>query len=196
MRVNWFFPTAFLAVAAMIAAALTPGVATQRELREELRLVEALGYAVEGPDLDGFTDTTGVGHHVVEGGALPRVRILSTRPIEHDRNLEGAGAFVTLPPAVADLFSGRRIRISVTARAAPVQSSERFSVAYITVQQTSSGWFAFEPTEEKFTDFSFEYTPPQKSSEDGVIIGIWPDTAGGSGAVEVLAVRVELVDQA
>ncbi len=189
MQSSLFYPIALFSSVGLVTAALAPGFAGQRELRERIERVQALGYVIEGEGLDGFTDITGVTHLIVDGGALTRARIIASHPQEGE--LQGSGAFVTIPPPVADLFGGQEVRVTVTARRATVTPSTEYSVAYIVPYATQSAWAAFEPAD-KFQDQSFTYTPPDQRNPDGAWIGIWPDTSGERGAIEVLSIRVEL----
>ena len=192
MRSSLFYLAALITVVVMVAIALSPGLAAQRALNEQLDVVEARGYVVSDEDLSRFTDIAGVSHVIISTGALIRARINATR-IQTPGQLSGAGSFVSIPPPIANLFAGREVRVSVTAKRASVDPSNEFSVGYIIPHGPQSPWEAFKPLE-KMTEHSFIYTPPDMKSDRGSLIAIWPDSAGGLGAIEVLNIRIELTE--
>lgn len=191
MRVGWFFPSITLLVAAMIWAAVTPGLRGQRVLEAQLAEVRAVGYVIEGDQLNELRETGGVTFEVIEGGALTRAELKALRPAP--KGPPNAGVFFTLPASVAHVLRGKRTRVTITARRAPENGANQFSAAYFVARLASSHWRPFQPTA-RFMDYSFEWTPPADNRGNASIIGLAPDTSGGLGSLEVLRIRVELLE--
>lgn len=194
MKPSLFYPIAFIAILALLGSALYPGVVQQRDLRDRMEQIEARGFRIDGEGLNGFQKIEGVDFLVSEPGAFTRVRIIALQERILPLDGVGVGAFISIPPPVADLFAGRPIVVTINAKASRAAPSEQYSAAYLAVGSGERDWHHFNPNPSKHTDFEFEYTPPDRRNPDGAYICIWPDTAGGRGSIEILSIRIELAE--
>lgn len=198
MKPGLFYPFALLIVLALLGGALYPGVLAHRDLQERIAQVEARGYVFEDERLNGFKRVEGVDFLVNEGGAFQSVRLIALQPRTPPLRQYSSGAFVTIPPPIADLFAGRDIVVTINARPSTANPSGQFSVIYLPVGSGRRDWNHFETVQQKYSDYTFEYTPPDRRNPDGAFIGIWPDTTGednARGSIDVLSIRVELAER-
>lgn len=189
MRSGLFYPLAFLAIAVIIGGALYPGVLQQRRLAAHVDHVREDGFIIQGDAITEFVMIDGVTVLVMDNGAYPRARLLATR--ERLPPLGGSGAFVIIPPPIADLFAGNDIIVSINARSASATPSPQYSAMYMSMSFPTNEWHTIEPLP-TFTEQSFRYSARAGKNPQGAMIGIWPDTSGGRGAIEVLSIRIEL----
>ena len=84
--------------------------------------------------------------------------------------------------------SGKRVRVSVNARAARANTAD-FSVAYSTNEVGNSGWRKFTAGNQ-FEIKSFEFDVPPMREGKGDFVGVLP--APGSG-VEIESLKVEVI---
>lgn len=101
------------------------------------------------------------------------------------------GAFVQLTPDIVRDLAGKRILITVWARAGAQRPSTLFAIACSSVQG-SSGWVVYSPTA-MMKPYSFTYQLPANATPNPLAyyIGIWSDVAGAGGALEVRLISVE-----
>lgn len=101
------------------------------------------------------------------------------------------GAYVQLAPDIARDFAGKRILVTVWARAGAQRPSTLFGIACSSVQG-SSGWVVYSPTA-MLKPYSFAYRLPATATPNprAHYIGIWSDVAGAGGALEVRLITVE-----
>jgi len=105
------------------------------------------------------------------------------------------GAYVQLTTDVSAELTGKRVRVTMWARAAQQNPTKLFGIAYSRGKGGTTGWIAFEPTNE-MKPYSFAYrvpaanaaAPAQNSAGD--YIGIWSDIAGANGGLEVRLITV------
>jgi hypothetical protein len=138
--------------------------------------------------------TPGQGNTVTQGATGENATVVirssqvNARPIGTTQ-----GAFVRLPPQVAAELNGKRVRITVVARAAQENPSKLFGVAFSRAGAGTTGWIAFEPGKE-MKAFSFAYsvpdTPAGSSTSQGDFIGLWADVTGQNGGLEVQRITV------
>ena len=103
------------------------------------------------------------------------------------------GNYIPIPdPPAEQVFAGQTVRIDVIARASGATPSPSFAVAYSTSQVGNSGWQTFTPTSQWQT-FSYTYTVPAPGTPGTGgkdYLGIWADTTGGGGEIQVAEVRI------
>jgi hypothetical protein len=95
------------------------------------------------------------------------------------------------PSLAADLV-GRRIRVSISARAPDDATPAPFAVAYSSADAGSSGWVVFTPTRE-FADYSFDFQVPDKVGT-GQYVGIWSDISGRNAALAVRSISIRRLE--
>lgn len=189
-----FFPFAFLVIAGMIALALQPGVETFRENRALMARVETIGWVVEGEALGEMTAAPGLTKDMILDGGTPRVRIGAQRT--RDEGAPSAGVFLTLPPHISEALSGRDLKIVLTARARPQHKPpDAFQVIALQTTGESSGWKTFQPTN-AFAEISFEWAAPTGRDGRLLMVGVWPDTAGQGGELEIARIQFAPLDAA
>jgi hypothetical protein len=137
--------------------------------------------------------TAGQGNSVVQGVPDDSRSTVIVRSQRGNARAAGTteGAHVQLKPDVAADLSGKRVRVTVWARAAQENPTKLFGVAYSRAQGGTTGWIAFEPTNE-IKPYSFAYKVPAAGTQNstGDYIGIWSDIAGANGGLEVRLITV------
>lgn len=137
--------------------------------------------------------TAGQGNTVVQGvpdESRATVIVRSTR-INARPGGTTEGAYVRLKPDVSGELAGKRIRVTVWARAANERPTSLFGIAYSRAGAGGTGWIALEPTKE-IKPYSFAYKVPAAATQNttGDYIGIWSDITGGNGGLEVRLITV------
>lgn len=173
MRDKVFFPLALLLAVVMVLVAVWPGI----------------GRLPSGP-------VTGDGANyervTVEGAYLNKVLAGGDAITELVRDKSGTyllyirsdaetlgpdpeeGPHFRLASDLEQQFSGMRIRVTVRMRPADTQGAMQAKVNYSTGRSGDSGWQMFDLVPE-FSDFSFEYSVPVRSGEQGYdYLGIRP----------------------
>lgn len=134
---------------------------------------------------DGSADAS---HSIVAGGAPEGNDVaLVSYSGASDPNSTGTtgGVYVPIPVDTARSLSGKRVQISIRAKAS---TSAEFGVAYSTSSVGNSGWSKFTP-EATWKTFVFYYDVPANGT-GADYIGIWGDTANGGGDVLIDSVSV------
>jgi hypothetical protein len=90
--------------------------------------------------------------------------------------------------------SGGRIRVSVSARAAEVNGTDGFAVAYSTNEVGNSGWRTFEVSDSLQT-YSFDFSVAPMKQGRGDFVGVWADTQGAGKALVIASLTVEVLAQ-
>ncbi len=104
------------------------------------------------------------------------------------------GVFIVLGPEVEAAVSGKKVRVTITARTAKKSGSPLFGIAYSTAMVGNSGWRKFAPREE-YSDHSFDYDVPVMTSSSGNdFIGIWADVEGAGRGIVVKDVSLKIVE--
>ncbi len=191
MRTGLFIPSALFASAAMIGLALKPGWDDAQNWRETMRRIEQRGFIVDGEALEDLEATLGTGLDTepVRGGRKAIIRA-------YEDLGEGRqhGVLYTLTPAVAGIFEGRKIEITLTVRTAEPRPSSMFAARFFMVGSPQTEWRRFEPGEQ-YEEISFEVTPP-KDPQGGNLarIAIWPDVKGDGGGIDIVRIRIRVLD--
>jgi hypothetical protein len=100
------------------------------------------------------------------------------------------GLSIRLPDSMEVAASGKRVRVSVIARA-PLGHAAEFSVAYSTNEVGNSGWRKFTAGKQ-FEAKSFEFDVPPMKEGRGDFVGILP---GPGSAVEIETLKVEVISR-
>jgi hypothetical protein len=98
------------------------------------------------------------------------------------------GFSIRVPDSLEAAASGKRIRVTVSARAAEGEQAE-FSLAYSTNEVGNSGWRKFKASSQ-FETKSFEYDVPTMKKGYGDYVGILPVPGPG---VELETLKVEAI---
>ena len=135
----------------------------------------------------------GQGNSVVQGVTDASRATVIVRSRQANARAVGTtqGAYVQLKPEIIGGLVGKRVRVTVWARAANENPTKLFGIAYSRGQAASTGWIAFEPTNE-IQPYSFAYKVPAAATQGGAAdyIGIWSDIAGANGGLEVRLITV------
>ena len=99
------------------------------------------------------------------------------------------GASLEVKPPLAGDLVGRRIRLTISARAPDQGTPAPFAVAYSAGDAGSSGWVVFTPSTE-FDDYSFDYQVPATVGT-AQHVGIWSDISGRGAPLAVSRITIE-----
>ncbi len=191
MRDRFFYPLFVLVLVGIVILALWPGLnnpgGRPRDIVND-------GYLLSGARLQSLTAAPGtiVRFKPAQDGK-PLLAVLSSN---NPRKLAGpsAGVFGTLGPNYEDVFGGRTLEITITARAGREDPLEEFSAGYFTAGAGDSGWRKFTLAEE-FAEYSFTFTTRRPQGKPGNdYVGIWPGEEGKNRTMELKSIRVKLVD--
>jgi len=95
------------------------------------------------------------------------------------------------PPLLTDLV-GKRIRVTISARASEQGSPAPFAIAFSSANVGTSGWVVFTPSKE-FNDYSFDYQVPATVGA-AQYVGIWSDISGRAAPLAVRAVSIQKIE--
>jgi hypothetical protein len=102
------------------------------------------------------------------------------------------GASLEIKPPLATDLVGRRIRVTISARAPDQGTPVPFAAAYSSANAGTSGWIVFTPTKE-FDDYAFEYQVPTTVGT-AQHIGIWSDISGRGAPLAVRSIAIRRLD--
>lgn len=188
-----FFPLFILVIAAMITAALLPG--PDRANSVTLNQSETDGPMVaRGGDLRALRAPEGLAVEMYEGddgNVFARARAIRAEGVGEG----SAGVFITVAPRQVQALSGRRIRVTILARARGGDASDKFLLGYFTGGAPgASGWREFTPTSE-FETYGFTFPLPEREGPPAVnYIGVWPDPEGDGKMIDIAQLSVEPID--
>ncbi|MEM1375765.1 MAG: hypothetical protein AAGG69_00105 [Pseudomonadota bacterium] len=106
--------------------------------------------------------------------------------------------FITLPSEFEQSVSGETIRIAVRATPTNDRPSSEFAIAYSTARVGNSGWQRFVLDQATGTTFTFDYAVPAHPTDrapEADFLGIWADTSGRGGGVQITSIEIGLVDE-
>jgi len=126
--------------------------------------------------------------HADAATGLAYLRLAEGRADAPSMNQTG-GYSVRLPDSIEAAASGRRVAISVIARAAGARHS-RFALAYSTNDVGNSGW-RWQDAGPDWAIHTMEYDVPAMNNGNGDFLGVLPDVAGQAG-VEICCVAVRI----
>ncbi len=97
-------------------------------------------------------------------------------------------------PNVSSDLAGKRVQLTIWARAANENPTKLFGIAYSRGGAGGTGWIALEPSKE-IKPYSFAYKVPAAATQNstGDYIGIWSDISGGGGGLEVRLITVRVL---
>jgi hypothetical protein len=102
------------------------------------------------------------------------------------------GASIEIKPPLLDDLIGKRIKVTVSARAADQGPPQPFAIAYSAGDLGTSGWRVFTPSAE-FDDYSFVYQVPTKVGA-AHHVGIWSDISGRGAPLAVRSISIGKVE--
>jgi hypothetical protein len=107
---------------------------------------------------------------------------------------DGDGVLLRMDAATARQFSGRRVKVEVTARASPERGSSKLRMMYSrSGAPESSGWQELSVTK-NYATVSFDYTVPLAPPASFDFIGIWSDPTGKGLGIDISSVIVKTID--
>jgi hypothetical protein len=140
--------------------------------------------------------TAGQGNTVVQGVAEEGRTTVIIRSRRKNARAIGTteGAYVQLKPDVSSELTGKRVRVTVWARAGVENPSTLFAVAYSRGASGTTGWIAFDPSKE-IKPYTFVYRVPAAATQNatGDYVGVWSDVSGLGGALEVRLITVQVI---
>ncbi|WP_339739636.1 hypothetical protein [uncultured Maricaulis sp.] len=185
---DWaFYPIAALAVAGMVAGALSYGDNSERSPEEIL----TDGILFEGDSLNAITTGNGLSARILREGEETFARIDAVRgPFD---GMQSAGAFFALSPGELDAIQGRRVRLRFTVRSAPEFGAPGIRLNFFV---PGFGQDSGEHVEisERFETFTLEAASPECSWEFGYI-GMWPDWDFEHNTVDLERVELTALDR-
>lgn len=99
------------------------------------------------------------------------------------------GVSIKLPESLSRDVASKQVRVTVSAGRGATQALSPFAVSYSTGAAGDSGWIVFSPSEE-FTEHSFTYRVPRRSSGFTHYIGIWSDIEGQNTPLAVRSITI------
>lgn len=102
------------------------------------------------------------------------------------------GVSVEIKSPFANNIVGKRVELTISARAPDQGSPSPFAVAFTTEDIATSGWVVFTPTKE-FEDYTFDYQVP---ATVGVAqhVGIWSDISGRGVPLAIRSITVTVLN--
>jgi len=190
LKDRFFYPLAALIAVAMIAIALS--FAQKVDLSDATIWKE--GYVMEGTDLSRLTAQPGTQatFHASMGGEPAFVRLNATTARE---NLPpGPGIFAPLGPDYERAFSGRLLRLTVTARPSKVNPLRDFDMGYFSAGAGDSGWKR-RTLKQGWSDYVLEFRPGLRVADPDLdYFSIWPGVTAEALSMDVQRMRVEVLD--
>ncbi len=190
MKDRFFYPLFVLVIAGIVVLALWPGI-NNPEGRPRDIITD--GYLLSGSKLTNLTAAPGTFVRYIDAqDGSPLLAVLSSNT---PRELAGrsAGVFGTLGPNYEAGFGGRKLEITITARAGRTDALEEFSAGYFTVGVGDSLWHNFVLTKD-FADYTFVFKPkPPQGRPGNDFVGIWPGDAGNGHSMELKSIHVKVL---
>ena len=189
-----FYPFAVLVIAAMIAAALMAGGGKSGLQQPDVN-PEVDGFTLEGDALRALVASPGTTVDYAQDQQLAGEYSIAAAHMLRREAPPSAGVFAELGPVYEAAFAENNLKITVRARAGQDRPAQSFTVNYYSVGSGDSTPQTFTPTDE-FQDYSFNFRPNAPRGDPGTdFVGVWPDVAGKSGAIEIERIRVEIVSE-
>ena len=190
LKDRFFYPLAALIAFAMIGVALS--FAAKVDLSDERIWRE--GYVMEGEDLARLTAQPGTQavFNAQMAGDPAFARLSSTTARE---NLPpGPGVFAPLGPDYERAFSGRQLRLTVTARPSRINALSEFDMAYFSAGAGDSGWQR-RTLEPGWSDYVMVFRPGLRTADPDLdYFSIWPGETAEALSMDVMRMRVEVLD--
>ena len=188
MKDRFFYPLAMIVIAAIIGLALVPDKRVVSLTSED---VLAQGYIMSGEAFRRLTTGPGTLVNFVTNDNGEVIHAVMLTNIPKTMATPSAGIFDLLGPVYEEVFSGKPLKITITARAGNENPLTEFQAAYFSGNKTSD-WKPFVLTPE-YQDYIFNFTPPKKKKILGQeYVGIWPGLAGRSLTMDVKKIKIEV----
>jgi hypothetical protein len=130
---------------------------------------------------------------IASSGAQPARVLISDVPVDASSGGQPMVALL-IPPEIERLVSGKKLRVTISARSGDTSPSQTFAATYSTNDVGNSGWTKFD-IGPSFAPYSFTYEIPPGKTFSGDFVGLLPDAQSGLGTVEVRSITIELVDR-
>jgi len=190
LKDRFFYPVAALIALGMVLFALS--FAQKVDLSDEL--IWAEGYVMEGEDLARLTEQPGTqaAFNAAVGDEPAFARLTSTTARV---NLPpGPGIFAPLGPDYERAFSGRLLRLTVTARPSRINPLDEFDMAYFSAGAGDSGWKR-RVLEPDWAEYTMEFKPGLRTADPDLdYFSIWPGETAEARSMDVMRMRVEVLD--
>jgi len=181
---DWlFFPLIILAAGVMVYIALNWGDGPHEGNPDD-------GWVIEGAELDGLVPSPGT--FLTMKGTDSAILTADFR-VDQTRS---QGVFTTLAGNYAKSYGGKKLQLTIRAKAADENPAQTFQIAFLPVPSVKGrfGWRDFTPTD-KFQDFVITTKLAAFDVDDPVIyFGVWPDKDGKGGGIEVERYAVRPID--
>jgi hypothetical protein len=190
LKDRYFYPLAGLLIVAMVATALSFGGSRTIDAADIWRD----GLTVEGEDLALLEAQPGtLSEYVASDGGEPAFARLSSN-VARDIAPPGPGVFASIGPDYERAFGGRKLRLTITARASRTNGLDGFDMAYFTAGAGDSGWKPRELTLD-WADYEMTFTPGVPGEgEPRDFFSIWPGTTAEQRFMDIRKMRVDVLD--
>ena len=192
MRVSVSYTLAIIAIAAMLVAAIKPGLDRRASFSTVVERAKIQGLVIRGEELERFVQTGGTTTQYVEEEGLRLARMNATRPAMH--KWPTPGVIYLVPAQLARVFSSSGARVTVKMRGAPVANQSSSFRAAFTLEE--SNWSTMSPTfsaDGAFTEYAFTIDSFEDHPMSPAQLRIWPDVHGHGGFIDVAEVRFDHV---
>lgn len=191
---RFFYPFAILLVAAIIFGALNMGGPLKAQSADPTKII-ADGFSVSGNELRNVVNAPGTSVEYVlnSDGSVDHAIFSAHTSIEQAP--PSAGIFFQLNPEYETAFGGKKLRVTVHAKAADDAPTDAFLFRYYTIEGSNSPMSWLSAPIEDYGDVSFEYTPAINEGEPKVdFVGIWPDETGTNRKLLVKSLSVKIAE--
>ena len=193
MSDRFFYPFIVLLVAAIVSGALFVG-GPLRAPALSAEQIESQGYLAEGEDLRGMVNSPGTSINFALNSEGKVSNAILSAHLTKAAAPPSAGVFVTLGPNYEKAFGGKKIQLTVRAKAGADNPSDSFAYQYFTAAVGDSPQQIFELTGE-YEDDVITFNPRPPSGEPGSdYIGMWPDLTGNKRTMDLQSISVKVMD--
>lgn len=190
-RIDLFFPVALLIIAAMIYAAIAPGVAQRREREIEVARTVRDGFVAEGEALAQATAAPGATVTYLADAEPPRLLARANRSFAG--RSQSAGVYLPIAPPLMSALAELDVRVTITARPAQANPAGRFRAAFMIYNGRGSDWMSFRAGADE-QDFVIDWTPPDDPLDRPGLVAVWPDDEGLGLGLEITRIRIDALD--
>ncbi len=175
-----------LAVIGMIFAALTFG--------EKAPTADPMdGYKVSGTSLQGLVASPGTTMSFAGDKTNPIAYAVLGADFKANEQ-KSPGVFTLMAPQYSKAYAGKKLRLTVRARAGKTKPSRQFFMAFFAFTEGRKGWQKFEPTAE-FQDFEvITKLGAYNAEQPEIYFAVWPDSSGDGRTLEVESFEVEIIE--
>jgi hypothetical protein len=189
MKDGVFFGTSLAVVIAIIAVALSfaesPDIIIQ-DICEN-------GYELKGDDLNRLVQVDGTNISFTQATSVAPAIMVMDAPLARDVARASAGVFMPITEAYGEIFKGKKVKLTVRARAHRTLPLDEFDAGFFSFQLGVSGWRSFKLSDE-FENHSFEMNLKNHEGDlDLSSFGIWPGVKGEGLKMDVSSMRIDIV---